>query len=418
MRCLRPSIVTLFCLCVLASPPQVWSQDAGNESASASLPVAASPSTTAAAGGASDNAALVEESTKPDAARIAPTQSAATQTSTTEAASTPTAGSPTPGDATKPMWTLAYRFMPNETLRYTSHQKIKLHATFEAAERIDVSEFRQKRVFTVQSVDDSNRAKLAMQFEHVWMMKKVDDEQPVEFESTMKPDDVPVVFRQVAHELKGLATVYYLSPDGTSAFAQFASSQKPSSNEEKVENAVTLVEGDEREKPIQLASASSKGDAKQKDAGTFLMPLPDKPVGIGDSWKHTVTVPVRLTAEINRNIQILRTFRLDAVDGDIATISFRSSIESPVKTPVVRGQLIQALPRGTMQFDHVRGRMVKLNMFHNQSVFGATGQNGVLNCVGESTEELISDNSNSTSNAATSNEGTATVVDTKDATAK
>ena len=391
MRCLRPSIVTLFCLCVLASPPQVWSQDAGSESPSASLPASALPSTSAARD--SDHAAPVQAAAKHDAAQITSTPAAAFETSTTETASTPTEGSAaTPGDTTKPMWTLAYRFTPHETLRYTSYQKIKLHATFEAGERIDVSELRQKRIFTVQSVDEAHRAKLAMQFEHVWMLKKADDEQPVEFDSGMKTNEVPTIFRHVAHELKGMAAIYYLAPDGTSAFAQIVGDDQAPSDGDKIADAVALVEGDHTQKPIQLTSASSTSDSKQKDAGTFLMPLPDKPVGIGDSWKHTVTVPVRVTAEINRKIQILRTFRLDAVDGDIATISFRSSIESPVKTPVVRGQLIQALPRGTMQFDHVRGRMVKLKMFHNQSVFGATGRNGVLNCVGESTEELITEN--------------------------
>ena len=312
---------------------------------------------------------------------------------TPNTAAPPVAVAPT--DTAKPVYHLAYKFSPNEILRYSSHQKMTLHATFENGEQVDVSELKQNRRFTVQSVDESHRAKLAMQFEHVWMMKKMDDQPALEYDSKMKAEDVPVIFRQVAHELKGLATVYYLAPNGTSVMDQLENAAKveTSSTDKTVENAVTLVEGQEHQPAIQMASSSEKSDAKSKDAGTFLLPLPEKPVAVGDSWKHTVTVPVRLTADVSRNVQILRTFRLDAVDGDIATISFRSSIESPLKTPLVRGQLIQAIPRGTMQFDHVKGRMVKLQMLHNQSVFGAIGPNGILNCVGESTEELITETS-------------------------
>lgn len=342
MRCLHPAFCTLLCLLTLSNNSIIRSQEE-------TIPTSAPGTAATPAVAASNNAA-------------------------------------------KPVYTLAYKFTPNETLRYLSHQKMTLHATFENGEQVDVSELKQNRRFTVQSVDEAHRAKLAMQFEHVWMMKKMDDQPALEYDSKMKAEDVPVIFRQVAHELKGLATVYYLTPEGTSAMDQMATAKvEVASTEKQVENAVTLVEGQENQPPIQLAPSSKKADAKSKDAGTFLLPLPDKPVSVGDSWKHTVTVPVRLTADVSRNVQILRTFRLDAVDGDIATISFRSSIESPLKTPMVRGQLIQAIPRGTMQFDHVKGRMVKLQMLHNQSVFGAIGPNGILNCVGESTEELITE---------------------------
>lgn len=88
---------------------------------------------------------------------------------------------------------------------------------------------------------------------------------------------------------------------------------------------------------------------------------------------------------------ILRTFRLDSVEDGIATISFQCSVQSRVRSPIVKGQLIQATPRGTIRIDTNRGLMLWRENIYNTSVFGALGQNTILTCVGRSIEELIED---------------------------
>ncbi|MFN9719252.1 MAG: hypothetical protein ACK58L_11185 [Planctomycetota bacterium] len=291
-------------------------------------------------------------------------------------------------------WTLKYRFLKNETLRYVSHQTMKLTTTLESGTQVDVSEFRQQRSFRVKDVDADGRATLEMAFEHVRMEKKTGDAQQLIYESTMKPADVPGVFRQVDHEVRKLKTNFYLNPDGTSAFEQLVSqtSVRPPGDNSSVHAAASFIDAEADDESVRTVSATAPSiENSEKDAGTFLLTLPDHPVRVGATWKHVATVPVRVTAEINRNIQILRTFRLDSVEGDIAIVSFRSSIESPLRTPAVRSQLIQALPKGTMKFDMASGRMVTLRMLHNQSVFGAMTQNGVLECNGESIDTLMTD---------------------------
>ncbi len=292
-------------------------------------------------------------------------------------------------------WALKYRFSPDETLRYSSHQTMTLTTTLESGTQVDVSEFKQLRTFRVRNVDAAGRSTLEMTFDHVWMKKKMDDQKELIYESTMKPADVPVVFRQVDHQIRKLKTNFYLNSNGTSAFEQMArpTTETPvAESRSEVQNAASLVESETEDEAIRTVSATSgSASDSQEDPGTFLLTLPEHPVAIGETWKHVITVPVRVTAEINRNIQILRTFRLESVEGDIATVSFRSSIESPLRTPAVRGQLIQAVPKGTMTFDIASGRMLKLKMSHNQTVFGAVNQNGVLECVGESTDEFITE---------------------------
>lgn len=75
---------------------------------------------------------------------------------------------------------------------------------------------------------------------------------------------------------------------------------------------------------------------------TFLMPLPEQAVEIGE---EVIPVSVRVTEDINRTVNILRTFRLESVENGIATISFRSSVEAAIKSPTLRSQLIKATPK-------------------------------------------------------------------------
>jgi hypothetical protein len=220
--------------------------------------------------------------------------------------------------------------------------------------------------------------------------------EPVEFDSTMKPANVPAAFRQVAHDLKGSAPRYWLSSQGASLYPpQAEQAIRPAANKQDgPSTSISLVEGDSKEKGIELAvGTESQSTPSQKknesDPGSFLMTLPEDAVKVGDTWKETISVPVRVTQEINRQVPILRTFRLDSVENGIAAISFRSSIETSVKGATVRSQLIQATPRGTITFDIERGVMLRREMRYNESVVGALGQESVLSSIGTNTETLV-----------------------------
>ena len=296
-------------------------------------------------------------------------------------------------------WTLRYNFTPDQKLRYETHQTMTLEATLGENRRVDNSELKQRRVFTVLSVEDSGAAHVAMQFEHVWMKKQIDDLDSVEFDSTMKADDVPVAFRQVAHSLKGSAPKYWMSNRGLSLYPP--AEEKPvrtveNKDDEVQKSSISLVEGSTPGSSIELAvgsdsQASSLQKKKDNNPGSFLMTLPEEAVKVGDTWKETISVSVRVTTDINREVPILRTFRLDAVENGIATISFRSSIETSVKGATLRSQLIQATPRGTIAFDIERGVMLRRLMRYNETVVGALGNETVLSSVGTNTEALIED---------------------------
>ena len=309
-------------------------------------------------------------------------------------------------------WTLRYQFKSDQNFRYETHQIMTLDARIGANRKVDVSELKQRRVFTVLSTEESGVTQLAMQFEHVWMKMQSDDKEAVVFDSAMKADEVPVVFRNTAHQLKGSAPKYRLSNRGISLVEakkveRIATEVKVTEPKNSADHATSGLSEPVPGKSIQLAAGTVTGErtiaektADETDPGSFLMLLPEQPVSIGDTWKETNTVSVRLTQDINRKVSILRTFRLESVDNGIATVSFRSSIETQVKGPNVLSQLIQATPRGTLQFDIAQGVMLRRELQFNETVIGAFGRESVLSSVGTNTELLIEAEASPPANAA------------------
>ena len=333
---------------------------------------------------------LIASEETPPAANVSTATEAAAKLSETPAAAE--SGSPASED-TRAAWTLRYQFQQGQKLRYQMEQKMALEANLgERGQSIDRSALRQRRLFTVTSVNEDSSAAFTMQFENVWMQKQSDDYPAVEFDSSMKPGEVPLVYQQVAHQLKGNAPRYLLTSRGLSKQSDKTPVKVERASGENASSALAsepLVESKATENAIELASSNTSAQKEQIDPGSFLAALPEHEVRVGDTWKEQITVTARLQEDVNVEVPILRTFRLDSVEDGIALISFQCSIQSRVRSPIVKGQLIQATPRGSIRIDTNRGLMLRRENIYDTSVFGAIGQNTILTCVGRSTEELI-----------------------------
>lgn len=291
--------------------------------------------------------------------------------------------------------TLRYKFAPGQKLRYRSEQKMTLEAQVGQDRRIDVSEVRQTRLFTVANVNDGGNAELAMQFEHVWMRKQVDNGEPQDFDSKMKPAEVPEAFRGVAHSLRGNAPRFHLTNRGTTAAipqAEVGGGTPRPSLPSPVEQDSADASGNSQAPAIRQASAS-KTEA-DRAPGTFLMLLPDEPVKVGDTWKEEIPLTVRAGVDSTLQVNVLRTYRLDRLTSDTAHISFRSSLRSPTRSTVIRSQLIQATPSGSFIFDRHRGVMLSREFRYSETVIGALGAESLLSSIGTQTETLLESDDN------------------------
>ena len=281
-----------------------------------------------------------------------------------------------PADAAAaPTWTLRYKFIPDQKLRYRNSESVTLDAMQGENRKVDVTGIEQRRVFTVSSVDQSGAARLTMQYEFVRMQVQTNDFEPVVFDTTMQPDDIPPTFSTTARHLTGSAPRFWISSLGN-ALQKTDSPSGHEPAEHAVAKAGNVTVGSRKPETetgaVQQAVATSAAKAAEtsesSDAVTFLMPLPENPVAVGDTWSETLPVNVRVTQEISRQINILRTFRLESMENGIARISFRSSVEAAVKTPTMRAQLIKATPKGELTLDIERGVMVKREIRYDETV--------------------------------------------------
>lgn len=321
----------------------------------------------------------------PPAAASAPQQAAA-------AAAPASADAPAPAAGDQQAVSLRYQFAPGQVLRYRSEQKMTLEAQLGQSRRVDVSEVKQTRKFTVQDVQSSGDAELSMQFEHVWMRKQVDDGQPQDFDSGMKPGEVPEAFRGVAHSLRGSAPRFFLTRLGQTAIrseVRQAGGEVRPSLPSPVDSEEESGGDNPRTKPVQQAAAGTGGQSK--DPGSFLMLLPEAPVQVGDTWKEEIPLTVRAGVDSTLQVSILRTYRLEKLEAGVAHVSFRSSLRSPSRSTVIHSQLIQATPSGSFVFDVQRGLMLSREFRYSETVIGALGAESLLSSFGTQTEVLLAD---------------------------
>ncbi|MEZ6131917.1 MAG: DUF6263 family protein [Planctomycetaceae bacterium] len=264
-------------------------------------------------------------------------------------------------ESAEPRYLLRYQFQPGDQLRYSATQKLTQTGVAKAGRDVDFSEIQQQRLFTVEDVSDDGMAKVAMQFEHVRMEWQSGDDTPEVFDSTMAENEVPRRFKESARNLKKAAPKYTVHPEGS---------------------------------PV-----NKDGEEVFPEGGqaTFMIPLPAEAVPVGHSWKTNIVVKVRLDIKVNREITLLRTYRLKSVVDDIATIGFATSVATTVKSPTVKAQLLQATPQGEIQFDLKHGRLVKKVIRIDNLALGVLGPNSMLSAVGSTVETLVEDDAAVTS---------------------
>jgi len=252
------------------------------------------------------------------------------------------------------MYVLRYKFHKGQQFRFRTRQNSTTEAMLSERRKTDVSTVEQRRLFTVQSVRFPGLADLTMQYEYVQMQLQTDDQPPVVFDTRMKSEEVPEMFRLTSDRLRGSAVRYLLLTTGNVVVPTSANVQSP------------------------VFSAES-----------FLMPLPEKPVGVGNTWSHSHIVKVRVSRDISRSVDVLQSFRLMSVKDGIATISLNSSLPASGLTPSIKAQLIQVAPKGTMTFDIDRGIMTRKSWHFEQMVLNALGDDSMLTSTGEYLDEYV-----------------------------
>jgi len=124
--------------------------------------------------------------------------------------------------------------------------------------------------------------------------------------------------------------------------------------------------------------------------GLLTVPLPEKPVAVGESWSFPYEVEVPLRSGTIKRIKVQQKFTLESIKSGVAEIGLKTVVITPIDDPLVEVQLIQRINEGKVRFDIDAGRIVSQEMNLERSVVGFQGETSRLHYATRFEEEFVS----------------------------
>lgn len=267
---------------------------------------------------------------------------------------------------------LQYRFQANQVVSsHVSHRSV-MSVTKQNSRSTDKNDSETDKHFTVISVDGQGTAILEPVIDSVKITVQSGNNPKVTFDSQSK-EKPHQMFRKMASTMaktigKPLVRLK-ISKHGVLLMALPLQATK---NQTKLDQAKAVTH-----------SANKN----------FLVTFPKKPIRVGATWSDR-TFSARIQVQQGRrglfqDYPILRTYQFDSVNGNIATISFRSASLKAMNDPLIEGQMAQRLPEGIIQFDLQRGMIISRILKTKGSIVGALGPQSRLDINNSHTEKMV-----------------------------
>lgn len=264
-------------------------------------------------------------------------------------------------NATK--YPIVYKFKEGQVVRYEVSHEGEITITFNAATQIDRNKSETRKKFRVVAVGDDGSGRLELMIDWVHMMVKSGEKPPVIFKSD-DPKFRPAIYDPI------LETVG--KPQAVITFSRFGSPLKVDASPGAVAN-----------QPAKLIPAQA--DASPE---SYLCPLPDHPVAVGETWKERFELTAQASDKLPVKIAMLRGYRLMSVENNRANIEFKTSILSPVHDPAISAQLIQRETKGKIVFDLEQGQIVSRDVDVDRTVINPFGPKSSMRAVSTFHERL------------------------------
>ena len=139
------------------------------------------------------------------------------------------------------------------------------------------------------------------------------------------------------------------------------------------------------------AIVARKDEVTQFNPGIgVLMPrLPDYPIAIGQKWYTPQEVRIRTKDGRVKTIKLRKLYTLKKVSNQLATISVRTQVITPVQDAKIKSQLMQRMQHGEFQFDLAKGRIYSSRMELDERVVGFNGAASMIHYLSRMTEQLV-----------------------------
>lgn len=195
----------------------------------------------------------------------------------------------------------------------------------------------------VTDVDSLGNTTIMLTLEAAKMWQQTDELPPIEYDSRNQRGEIPDEYRQFAEWIGIPMATYQIDPVGQ------------------------VIDRKEVYRNIKFG------------VGDITMPLPGRPVRLGQAWYAPGSIMVGLNDGSRKTIRTRIEYRLQRVENGVANVSFDTQVLTPVDDPRIESQLLQQMSRGEVLFDLNRGQMVGLNLAWNRKCLGFKGPDSVLN---------------------------------------
>ena len=263
--------------------------------------------------------------------------------------------SPAP-DSANASWQLAFKFTPDQAVPYhdTYTSSIRLQKADKTVRILNNRE--SKKHYTVLSVDDMGQGLVETVIDHVKIYPRKGDDPPVKIDSSQSPDTCPADFRPL---LKTIGRPIAQSRCGRSG---------------QLVKVISVSKTWLKANPGSTQESLSRSLQKRG----FLVPLPDKPVAIGDTWEEAMQA--RTADEVGKihSISLKKVYTLAAVRDGQATITWKTIRLTPVTNPRLLAQLIQLISTGEILFDLQQGLVRSKTSHIDQTLVGPFGADTLM----------------------------------------
>lgn len=271
-----------------------------------------------------------------------------------------------PAEAPKPAQgvRLQYKFREGETVSYHIENDLTLVASKPPVQdKQDTRSVTDQR-YKVIDVAPDGTATLRLAIEAARMEYRFDNAPPKVFDSR-EPGVPDPAFQHVKEAIGRELAELKLRPDGSIAAI------RPLLKQEELD-AIPGKLGLEGEGPTHLFVA-----------------FPDRPLKVGESWNETYSTRVTISGKLTQEVKILRQYRLDAIDGEIATIHVKTSPLTVLSDPTLLVQIIQRTTSGRIRFNVKTGRAIDRKVEFDNIEIGWAGDASSYRAIGTWSEKLV-----------------------------
>ena len=265
-------------------------------------------------------------------------------------------------NAEESSYQLVYRFQPGQFTHYEIDDRAEMVVQHANNLSKTIQQTQWLKSYRVVTVDEKGGATLEPITEAIRMSSQAGEKPILSYDSEKDPTP-PKEFEKVAGTIGRPLARFQVAPNGRLLKVSMIATDLPKSFSDAAEKADPTI--------------------------NVLVVFPEKPVRIGEQWSEKYEIPVAVGSGLTRAVTLIRTFELNKVVENVATIKVRTSLLTPLSDPEILRQLVQQTPTGTIEFDLKKGCITNRSFEINEKVVGAFGDQTLLEARGESIEKMV-----------------------------